>query len=128
MTGRAALWVMIRRGVRRRCPVCGGGDLFRRWTALVESCSACGTPFVRREGDSYFLLYATMSLITGVFLVLAIAALWHQPFYQRWKVAVWGILGTGLFASILGTARQRKGIAVAVDCYLEGNRPRKESN
>jgi uncharacterized protein (DUF983 family) len=117
------LWIMISRGLRRRCPVCGGCDLFRRWTALIEACPECGTPFAAREGDSYFVLYGTMALITGVFLLLAILALSNQPFYQQWKATIWAVLGIGLFTSILATARQRKGIAVAMDCYIEGRRP-----
>ena len=118
------LLVMIARGWRRRCPVCARGELFRRWTALAEACPHCGTLYARREGDIYFMLYATMALITGVYLVLAIVALLNQPFYQRFKPIVWGVLGVGLFVSILATARQRKGVAVAVDCYVEGKRPR----
>ncbi len=113
---------MLARGIRRRCPVCGVGPLFSRWTALAPCCSHCGTPLSRREGDTYFLSYMTMAALTGIFLVLAVLALLHQAFYQRYKAVVWVVLGAGLFASILATARQRKGLAVAVDCYLEGKR------
>jgi uncharacterized protein (DUF983 family) len=114
---------MILRGFRRRCPVCGQGELFSRWTALVVRCAHCGTPHARREGDVYFMSYGTMALVTGLFLVLAIVALLNQPFYQRFKPFVWGALSIGLFTSILATARQRKGIAVAIDCWMEGKRP-----
>ena len=40
------------RGLRQRCPHCGEGRLFVRWTHL-ERCSACGLVFVRNPGDTW---------------------------------------------------------------------------
>lgn len=41
---------MIARGLLRRCAVCGGGHLFRRWFHLVERCPRCDLRFERIEG------------------------------------------------------------------------------
>jgi uncharacterized protein (DUF983 family) len=41
--------VMLR-GLALRCPVCGGGGLFRHWIAQVERCPTCGFRFHRVEG------------------------------------------------------------------------------
>jgi uncharacterized protein (DUF983 family) len=120
------LLVMIRRGWRRRCPVCGRGDLYRVWTALVAECSHCGTPLARREGDIYFMVYATIALLTGVFLLTTITILLNQGFYQHYKPFIWTVLAVGLFSSIMATSRHRKGVAVALDCYMEGLRPRED--
>ncbi len=49
---------MLRRGMRRRCPRCGSGGLFRTWWSIRDRCPRCGLRFVREEG--YF---------TGVYLV-----------------------------------------------------------
>lgn len=49
---------MLRRGVRRRCPRCGGGQLFRTWWSIRDRCPRCGLLFAREPG--YF---------TGVYLV-----------------------------------------------------------
>ena len=117
------LLIMIKRGFRQRCPVCGEGPLFSRWTALVKTCSGCGLPLAKREGDIYFLYYVTIALITGLFLIAAIFVLLNQPFYQRFKPLIWTVLLAGLFGSIMGTARRRKGMAVAIDCWIEGRRP-----
>ncbi len=38
------------RGIARRCPVCGGGRLFRRWFTIVENCPRCGFRLERIEG------------------------------------------------------------------------------
>lgn len=50
--------LMLRRGLIRRCPRCGGGKLFRTWWSMHDRCPRCGLRFVREEG--YF---------TGVYLV-----------------------------------------------------------
>ena len=50
--------LMLRRGLIRRCPRCGSGNLFRTWWSMRDRCPRCGVRFVREEG--YF---------TGVYLV-----------------------------------------------------------
>lgn len=49
---------MLRRGLIKRCPRCGGGRLFRTWWSIRDRCPTCGLRFAREEG--YF---------TGVYLV-----------------------------------------------------------
>ncbi len=41
---------MIRRGLVRRCPLCGQGHLFRHWLQMVECCPRCDLRFERIEG------------------------------------------------------------------------------
>ncbi len=41
---------LLVRGIARRCPVCGGGKLFRRWFTIVENCPRCGFRLERIEG------------------------------------------------------------------------------
>ena len=41
---------MLARGLLRRCPLCGGGGLFRRWFTIVERCPRCAFRFERIEG------------------------------------------------------------------------------
>lgn len=41
---------LLARGLGRRCPVCGGGHLFRRWFTIVERCPRCGFRLERIEG------------------------------------------------------------------------------
>ncbi len=38
------------RGLTRRCPVCGGGGLFRRWFSMAPRCPRCGFRFEREQG------------------------------------------------------------------------------
>lgn len=41
---------LLMRGLARRCPLCGGGHLFRRWFTMVERCPRCCFPLERIEG------------------------------------------------------------------------------
>ena len=41
---------LLRRGLARRCPLCGGGQLFRHWVTIVDRCPRCGFRFERIEG------------------------------------------------------------------------------
>ena len=42
----------LRRGLRKRCPHCGEGQLSSGW-AHLERCSICGLVFARNPGDTW---------------------------------------------------------------------------
>src|SRR4029434_11238162 len=42
----------LRRGLRKRCPHCGEGPLFFRWSQF-ERCSICGLVYTRNPGDTW---------------------------------------------------------------------------
>lgn len=74
--------VMLRRGARRRCPVCGQGRLFRRWLQMVPRCPTCGFHFRRAPGQwlgSWFLNICLAQTVVVVFLVVAVAVAWPGP-------------------------------------------------
>jgi uncharacterized protein (DUF983 family) len=41
----------VGRGLRGRCPACGGGRLFGRFLKVAEACEACGTEFHHHRAD-----------------------------------------------------------------------------
>lgn len=43
-------WTLLRRGLLKRCPVCGESKLFSLWLRMVEDCPRCGLHFERIEG------------------------------------------------------------------------------
>src|SRR3981081_3013325 len=43
--------MVVWRGLRLRCPVCGQGRLFRTYFAMHEHCSCCGVGFAREHGQ-----------------------------------------------------------------------------
>ena len=44
---------VILRGLRKRCPRCGKGPLFRRFIRLHTHCSSCGLALGDRPGDTW---------------------------------------------------------------------------
>ncbi|MBA2609831.1 MAG: DUF983 domain-containing protein [Actinobacteria bacterium] len=59
----AGLLTMIWRGVRIRCPRCGGGKLFKSFFKLKERCPTCGYKIVREEG--FWLGGYVMNVVIG---------------------------------------------------------------
>lgn len=62
---------MLRRGLAKRCPRCGGGSLYRGWFRMRDRCPTCGMCFEREEGfftGAYLINFA----ITEGFLFLAV--------------------------------------------------------
>jgi uncharacterized protein (DUF983 family) len=43
-------FTLLGRGFARRCPRCGGRDLFSRFLTMVEDCPTCGHHFEREQG------------------------------------------------------------------------------
>jgi len=43
--------IVVWRGLRLRCPVCGQGRLFRTYFTMYEKCSSCGVGFAREHGQ-----------------------------------------------------------------------------
>jgi uncharacterized protein (DUF983 family) len=72
---------MLRRGCGRRCPVCGGGHLFRRWFEMAPACPWCGFVFKRKPGQwlgSWFLNVMLVQTVVCLLLFAAVAATWPE--------------------------------------------------
>ena len=59
----------LRRGLRKRCPHCGEGELYSGWSER-ERCSICGLIFVRNPGDTWFFTIVGDRLPIGAIIVL----------------------------------------------------------
>jgi uncharacterized protein (DUF983 family) len=65
---------LLARSVRRRCPICGGGDIWTSWLSIRERCPTCGYTFAREGG--YFLgAYLVNLIVAELITVLALVAL-----------------------------------------------------
>ncbi|HEX7049538.1 MAG TPA: DUF983 domain-containing protein [Longimicrobiales bacterium] len=62
------------RGLRRRCPNCGSGDLFRSWLRTRPHCRGCGLLLDRGESDFFIGAY-TVNFVTAELLLVAFLAL-----------------------------------------------------
>ena len=98
---------VLGRGLRRRCPSCGAGKLFRTYLKQVDHCAACGTEYGHIRADdipAYFTI-----LIVGHFvvpLVVMAEQLYHPS--QLFHLSVWIpltlILTFGLLPLIKGAS------------------------
>lgn len=87
----------IGRAVRRRCPRCAGGPLFRDWFHLHPSCPDCGLLTDRGESD-YFLGALLVNLVVSEVLVAVVVLViilvsWPSP---PWVVILYGGLALGV--------------------------------
>lgn len=106
---------VLARGLHLRCPRCGEGQLFSSWNHLRESCPVCGLDFERRLGDTWFFMYMSTAGLSGV-LVVAMFLLRPRVIWVGQVVvcvAAVAIIGLSL--------PYRKGIAVALDYWIEGD-------
>ena len=61
---------MLRRALRRRCPLCGTKPIFDGWFALRERCPGCNFSFEREEGYWTGALIANIAVAEGLFAIL----------------------------------------------------------
>jgi uncharacterized protein (DUF983 family) len=68
---------MLRRGLLRRCPLCGQGHLFRGWLRMVDRCPRCDLLFERIEGHwlGAIAINTVLALITLLAVIVVGAAL-----------------------------------------------------
>lgn len=64
---------MLWRGMRRKCPRCGAGRVFRNWFKMVDRCPRCRLRF-ERESDFWLGAYVINLAVTEGLLILALLA------------------------------------------------------
>lgn len=68
-----SFWEALARGVRFRCPRCGGGSLFRKWLKPREACPTCGLDLTPQQADdfpAYIAIFVTGHLLAPVIIML----------------------------------------------------------
>jgi uncharacterized protein (DUF983 family) len=91
---------MLRRGLTKRCPICGSGHLFDGWFRMKERCPGCDFRFEREEGFFLGAYTINLAIAEGLLLVLAIVPLIlllnANPDMSVWPIAVVGLLAAVL--------------------------------
>src|SRR5215207_5755359 len=78
-------------GLKRRCPRCGRGALFRRGLVLREKCEDCGLSYAfadSGDGPAVFTIFILGFLILGGALLVEFKL--HPPVWVH--VLLWGML------------------------------------
>jgi uncharacterized protein (DUF983 family) len=71
----AARRLVFARVLRRRCPQCGTGALFRAFARLERACARCGLVFRREQGSQTGTMYLTAA-VSEVFAAALIFLFW----------------------------------------------------
>jgi uncharacterized protein (DUF983 family) len=74
--------LLLRRGVRRRCPVCAQDKLFRRWIFMLDACPRCGLRFERVPGQwlgSWFLNICLAQILVIAIVLGGAIAMYPDP-------------------------------------------------
>lgn len=109
---RIELGPLLKRGMRKKCPHCGEGDVLDERGRLRAKCEVCTYEFERRGGDLFFFLYVGAGAISFVFIVVMYA---FRIWSYGWEVRLpYLLLGIG---TMVGLMSRRMGVAVALD-YL----------
>ena len=100
------------RGIRRRCPRCGKGKLFRRYNIMVERCDVCGLKYLQDQGDLFGYLFL---IDRAVFIAPLIVMIYFRAWVpnQMW---FYGLCVVMLFA-LFYTLPHRTGMSIALE-YL----------
>ncbi len=84
---RQAMW----RGIKKKCPQCGQGHLFKGYTSVNDTCSSCGLDFSGHRADDappYFTMLIAGHIVIP--LALEVKRHFHPPLGLQFLV--WGIL------------------------------------
>jgi uncharacterized protein (DUF983 family) len=93
--------LMVRRGLAKRCPLCGSGDLFTGWFTMRERCPRCRYRFEREEGFFLGAYVVNLAVTEGLVLLLAIVPC-IILFANDPDVSVVPVVLAGLAAAVLG--------------------------
>ncbi len=108
-------FLLLRRGLRQRCPVCGKGKIFKGWFKTYERCPECGFVYEREPG--YYSGAMAVNLVISELLIAAIAV----PLAASQSVSLTTLIVLGLtlpFLVPLLFYRPTKSLWMALDHFL----------
>ena len=110
------LSTLLKRGLKRRCPVCGKGALFRRFARLRQTCPACGWVLERDPGAMTGSMYL-MSVVSQFFAVGLWLLLWWLTDWSTGFMVAIALPVIAVFS--LAALPFTQGLWVAVEYYTD---------
>ena len=106
----------IRRGVRLKCPLCGGGSVFRNMFRMNPACSSCGFRFERPAGyflGSTYINYGVTAVTTTFsYVVMNFGLGWSK------EVLLPGLLAFCLIFPLV-FFRFARSLWLSLDCFFD---------
>src|SRR4051794_14629807 len=97
LEGPARPSTVLWRGFRKRCPRCGGGDIYSTWFRMRDRCPTCGYLFEREPGFFVGAYLINFAIAEGLLFVLLMGfVFWksaHPDAGVRMPVVVGVIIG-----------------------------------
>lgn len=79
---------LLRRGLTKRCPRCGGGHLYHGWFRMKERCPTCGMQFEREPGFFIGAYFINFVIAEGFLFVLLMAFVFWKDSHPEAGVAL----------------------------------------
>jgi uncharacterized protein (DUF983 family) len=89
MTNTQYALLLLQRGLRQRCPVCGRGKIFKGWIKTYERCPVCNFAYEREPG--YYTGAIAINLVVSELLIAIIAV----PLAASQAVPLWVLIVLG---------------------------------
>ncbi|MGI8407470.1 MAG: DUF983 domain-containing protein [Actinomycetota bacterium] len=113
----------LRRGLFKRCPNCGGGNLFQGFFKLKPSCPSCAYLFEREEGYWTGAMIVNIAACEVWFFLLFVGILIATAPDIEWRpVLAVALITNGLLPVVFYP--HSKTIWMAMDLHLSPNRSR----
>ncbi len=118
---RSSFGGQLGRGVLKRCPNCGGGQLFQSFFKLKHACPTCGYRFEREDGYWTGALIVNIAACEAWFFVLFVGILIATAPDISWgQVLVVALVTNGLLPIIFYP--HSKTLWMAMDLHFNPNR------
>lgn len=108
------LWAAMARGLRGKCPRCGGAHLFARFLKPVERCGACGQDWTLHQADD-FPPYVSI-LLTGH--IMAPIIIWLGLETQLSAVFMMAVVVVIALILLIGLLQPAKGGIIALQWWM----------
>jgi uncharacterized protein (DUF983 family) len=102
---------VLGRGLRKRCPHCGQGRIFRKWIEMYDRCDVCGLVYQRNPGDTWLFWIIGDRIPIGVGIVALFFGLRPRGLLQL------AAFFLAMVVPLVATMPRRQGLGVALN-YL----------
>lgn len=92
---------MLARGLLRRCPRCGSGELFRRWFSMVDECPRCELRFASEDGYWTGAMMINLAVTEAVFLAVFVGVMVATWPDVPWTPLLIVVIGAGIVVPVV---------------------------
>ena len=105
--------IILLRGLRKRCPQCGLGNIFAHWYTVNNRCAKCDLDFIDNQSNTWAFMYISTAFLTGLIIVSMLIIKPEALWLARFTVTITALL------IIAGSMPYRKGLAMAMEYLID---------